>query len=29
MKATTALTGAMLTDFEAVHLVGNLKLFAG
>ena len=29
MKATTALTGAMLTGFVVVHLVGNLKLFAG
>lgn len=29
MKATTAVTGAMLTGFVIVHLIGNLKLFAG
>src|SRR5262245_4420262 len=29
MKATTAITGLLLTGFVIVHLIGNLKLFAG
>lgn len=29
MKATTAVTGAALTGFVVVHLVGNLKVFGG
>lgn len=29
MKVTTGLTGAALTGFVIVHLIGNLKLFAG
>jgi succinate dehydrogenase cytochrome b subunit len=29
MKATTAVTGALLTGFVIVHLIGNLKLFGG
>jgi succinate dehydrogenase / fumarate reductase cytochrome b subunit len=29
MKATTAVTGALLTGFVIVHLIGNLKVLAG
>jgi succinate dehydrogenase / fumarate reductase cytochrome b subunit len=29
MKATTAVTGFLLTGFVIVHLIGNLKVFAG
>lgn len=29
MKATTAITGFLLTGFVIVHLIGNLKVFAG
>jgi succinate dehydrogenase cytochrome b subunit len=29
MKATTAVTGLLLTGFVIIHLIGNLKLFAG
>jgi len=29
MKATTAVTGFLLTGFVIVHLIGNLKIFAG
>src|SRR5262245_44719114 len=29
MKATTAVTGALLTGFLVVHLLGNLQILAG
>jgi succinate dehydrogenase cytochrome b subunit len=29
MKATTAVTGFLLTGFVIIHLIGNLKIFAG
>jgi succinate dehydrogenase / fumarate reductase cytochrome b subunit len=29
MKATTAVTGALLTGFVIVHMIGNLKVLAG
>src|SRR5262249_46884667 len=29
MKVTTAVTGAILTGFVIIHLIGNLKLFGG